>query len=110
MARVKATCDHCGDIELPIEAVSVRICREDHDGSYSFACTDCAVSHEKEASRRTLDLLVASGASVTFWSVPVESLVDRGVGPLTHDHLQEFHDQVQDDMAMATALGQLVGD
>ncbi|MFB0902304.1 MAG: hypothetical protein QMB08_00270 [Acidimicrobiales bacterium] len=110
MARVKATCDHCGDIELSIEAVSVRICREDHDGSYAFACGDCAVSHEKEANRRTLDLLVASGASVTFWSVPVESLVDHGVGPLTHDHLQEFHDQVQDDMAMAAALGQLVGD
>ena len=73
MARVKATCDHCGDIELSIEAVSVRICREDHDGSYAFACGDCAVSHEKEANRRTLDLLVASGASVNKLTTTIDT-------------------------------------
>lgn len=110
MARVRATCDQCGDTELPIEAVSVRICREDHDGTYAFACPDCTRVHQKEASRRTLDLLVASGAAVTFWSVPVERLVDVGVGPLTHDHLLDFHDKLQDDTAMAAALGELVGD
>lgn len=110
MARVRATCDHCGDTELSIEAVSVRICREDHDGTYAFSCPECTRKHEKEASRRTLDLLVASGASVTFWSVPVERLVDLGVGPLTHDHLLDFHDKLQDDGAIAAALGELVGD
>lgn len=110
MARVRATCDHCGDTELSIEAVSVRICREDHDGTYAFACPECERSHEKEASRRTLDLLVASGAAVTFWSVPVERLVDLGVGPLTHDHLLDFHDKLQDDAGIAAALGELVGD
>ena len=110
MARVRATCDHCGDTELAIEAVSVRICREDHDGTYSFGCPECGRTHEKPASRRTLDLLVASGADVTFWSVPVENLVDFGVGPLTHDDLLEFHDKLQDDAAIAAALGELVGD
>jgi hypothetical protein len=110
MARVRATCDDCGDTELSVEAVSVRICREDHDGTYTFACPDCARVHEKEASRRTLDLLVASGAAVTFWSVPVERLVDLGVGPLNHDDLLDFHDKLRDDAAIATALGELVGD
>lgn len=110
MARVRATCDHCGDTELSIEAVSVRICREDHDGTYTFACPDCDSLHEKEASRRTLDLLVASGASVTFWSVPVERLVDLSVGPLTHDHLLDFQDRLQDEGTIATALGELVGE
>jgi len=108
MARVRATCDQCGDTELSIDGVSVRICREDHDGTYIFACPDCGLSHEKEASRRTLDLLVASGADVTFWSVPVERLIDD-VGALTHDHLLEFHDKLQDDAALATALGELLG-
>ena len=110
MARVRATCDHCGDTELSIDAVSVRICREDHDGTYSFTCPECLTSHEKEASRRTLDLLVASGADVTFWSVPVERLVDFDLGPLTHDDLLEFHSKLQDDEAMADALGELVDD
>jgi len=110
MARVRATCDHCGDTELSIDAVSVRICREDHDGTYAFNCPECNQAHEKEASRRTLDLLVASGSSVTFWSVPVERLVDINVGPLTHDHLLDFHDTLQDDAAIAAALGELVDD
>jgi len=110
MARVRATCDQCGDTELSIDEVSVRICREDHDGTYSFNCPECSLAHEKDASRRTLDLLVASGADVTFWSVPVERLVDLGVGPLTHDHLLDFHDQLQDDAAIAAALGELVQD
>lgn len=110
MARVRATCDHCGDTELAIDAVSVRICREDHDGTYSFTCPDCSLTHEKEASRRTLDLLVASGADVMFWSVPVERIVDLDIGPLTHDELLEFHDKLQDDEAMAAALGELVDD
>ncbi len=110
MARVRATCDHCGDTELSIDAVAVRICREDHDGTYAFSCPECSMAHEKEASRRTLDLLVASGASVTFWSVPVEHLIAAGAGPLTHDHLLDFHDKLQDDAAIATALGLLVDD
>ena len=110
MARVRATCDHCGDTELSIQAVSVRICREDHEGTYSFRCPSCDAMHQKEASRRTLDLLVASGAAVTFWSIPMERIVDAGIGPLTHDELLEFHDKLQDEAAVAAALGQLVGD
>ena len=107
MARVRATCNHCGDTELSIDDVSVRICREDHDGVYTFTCPECGLSHEKEASRRTLDLLVASGAEVVFWSVPVEAIVDSGLGPLTHDHLLDFHEKLQDDALLESALGEL---
>lgn len=107
MARVRATCDHCGDTELSIESVSVRICREDHEGQYSFNCPLCDTFHEKSASRRTLDLLVASGAEVTFWSVPIERLVDLAEGPLTHDHLLDFHRQIQDEALIEAALGDL---
>lgn len=110
MARVRATCDHCGDTELSIDAVAVRICRDDAEGTYAFSCPSCSRTHEKGASRRTLDLLVASGAAVTFWSRPIERLVDPGVGDLTHDYLLEFHAALQDDAAIATALGALVDD
>lgn len=109
MVRVRATCNHCGDTELSIDGLSVRICREDHDGLYTFSCPECGLLHEKEASRRTLDLLVASGAEVVFWSVPVEALVDTGLGPLTHDYLLEFHENLQDDALLGHALGELPG-
>lgn len=110
MARVRATCETCGDIELSIDDVSVRICREDHDGTYSFTCPTCVTHHQKEASRRTLDLLVASGADVVFWSVPIERILEPNLGALTHDHLLDFHRKVQDDDLLAEALGALVDD
>lgn len=110
MARVRATCENCGDIELSIEGVSVRICREDHDGTYLFTCSSCNTKHQKSASRRTLDLLVSSGAEVIFWSVPVERIVGASLGALTHDDLLDFHRKFQDDSLVAEALGQLVDD
>lgn len=110
MARVRATCDECGDIELTIDEVAVRICREDHDGVYTFTCPKCERSHEKQASRRTLDLLVASGADVVFWSIPIENIVDHGLGPLTHDDLLDFHEQLQDESLIESAFGDLVKD
>ena len=76
---------------------------------YTFSCPECGLSHEEEASRRTLDLLVASGAEVVFWSVPVEALVDTGLGPLTHDYLLDFHENLQDDALLGHALGELAG-
>lgn len=108
MARVRATCNRCGDKEMSIDDVGVRICREDHDGVYTFTCPECGLPHHKEASRRTLDLLVASGAEVVFWSVPVERIVANDLGPMTHDHLLEFHERLQDDAGLETALGELV--
>ena len=110
MARVRATCNQCGDTELSINDVSVRICREDHDGVYTFICPDCGLSHEKGASRRTLDLLIASGAEVVFWSIPVEHLMTDGLGPLTHDDLLDFHEKLQDEAALEAAMGTLVDD
>lgn len=109
MARVRATCSQCGDTELSIDDVAVRICREDHDGVYTFTCPECGLAHEKGASRQTLDLLVASGADVTFWSVPVENLVEPIQGPLTHDDLLDFHEKLQDDSVIQDALGSLLG-
>lgn len=110
MAKVRATCETCGDIELTIDGVNVRICREDGEGTYLFDCPQCNRGHEKDASRRTLDLLVASGASVVFWSVPVETTVTPDLGPLTHDDLLDFHKLLANDGVVASALGALVGD
>lgn len=110
MARVRATCEQCGDVELSVEAVTVRICDSADDGTYVFTCPDCLASLEKESSRQTLDLLVASGAQVVMWSQPVERIVDSGLGPLTHDELLDFHYMVADDSRFATAFDQLIGD
>ena len=110
MARVRATCEDCGDVELTITDVVVRICREDAEGTYLFGCPTCGRRHEKVASKRTLDLLVASGASVVFWSVPVETIVTPDLGPLTHDDLLDFHKLLGETGVLESALGALAAD
>lgn len=107
MARVRATCDECGDVELAISGVSVRICRDRDEGTYQFDCPVCSQSHENAASRRTLDLLAASGAEVSFWSTPVERILNPNIGPLTHDELLDFHAFIGDDSRIEAALGHL---
>lgn len=106
-ARVRATCNDCGDIELPVRDVEVRVCREDNDGVYRFVCPKCAKAHEKDATRRTLDLLIASGSQVIYWSVPMERIVESELGPLTHSHLVDFHKRLDNDEQFVAALGEL---
>ncbi len=110
MAQVRATCNRCGDIELTIDAVTVRLCRDDGDHGYLFACPDCGAEHSKLAQRRTLDLLVANGAEVVVWSAPIERIVTTGLRPLTHDDLLDFHRLLCDDHATEAALGNFVDD
>lgn len=107
-ARVRATCTKCGDIELPVRQVEVRVCREDNDGVYRFECPKCEKLHEKSAARRTLDLLIASGSRVIYWSVPVEQIIEEDLGPLTHSHLLDFNRDLTDEDKFSQALGELL--
>lgn len=110
MARIRASCGDCGDVELTVEDVHVSICRDTGEGDYSFVCPSCADRVTKEAERRTLDLLVASGVSVAFWSKPTERVVSPLGRALNHDDVIDFHMLLADDARVAEAIGQLVED
>lgn len=95
--RIRASCADCGDVELRVGDVQVRVCADDNAGSYVFRCPVCDMAVVKEAEPRVVDLLVASGVEVTTWALPAE-LCERKSGPaFTHDDLLDFHETLKRD-------------
>lgn len=95
--RIRASCEHCGDVELRVDDVTVRVCIDDDAGSYVFRCPGCEMAVVKDAEPRVVDLLVASGVEVSYWARPAE-LAERHTGPaFTHDDLLDFHELLEGD-------------
>lgn len=97
MPTIRATCSDCGDVELTVEDVTVRVCLEDNSGTYRFRCPSCEMTVVKPAEPRIVDLLVASGVQLSTWQLPAELYEARTGAPLTHDDLLDFHHLLQDD-------------
>jgi rRNA maturation protein Nop10 len=97
MMTIRASCPTCGDVEFGSEAVTVRVCTADSNGSYAFQCPECGMAVAKPADQRVVDLLKSSGAKVEVWSLPAE-LGEQHVGPpITYDDILEFHYLIQQD-------------
>ncbi len=95
--RIRATCEECGDVELHVDDVTVRVCIDDDAGSYVFRCPGCDRSVVKDAEPRVVELLVASGVEVTAWSMPAELFEARQGPAFTHDDLLDFHELLEGD-------------
>ena len=96
--RIRASCGDCGDVELSVADVEVRVCTDDNAGSYVFRCPSCDMAVVKDAEPRVVDLLLASGVTLSTWSAPAELREARADGPaFTHDDLLDFHHQLQRD-------------
>ena len=46
---IKASCHDCGDVELAVDDLEVRVCTQDDQGSYVFRCPSCQMSVVKPA-------------------------------------------------------------
>jgi hypothetical protein len=95
--RIRASCEECGDVELRVDDVTVRVCIDDDAGSYVFRCPGCEMSVVKDAEPRVVGLLVASGVEVTAWSMPAELFEARRGPAFTHDDLLDFHELLESD-------------
>ena len=101
--RIRASCDDCGDVELRVDDVDVRVCIDDNAGTYVFRCPSCDMAVVKDAEPRVVDLLLASGVEMTAWTMPAE-LPERRAGPaFTHDDLLDFHDAARGRRLAATS-------
>ncbi len=89
---IKASCQDCGDVELAVQDLCVRICAEDEQSSYVFRCPACQMSVAKPAEQRIVDLLVASGVPLVEWRLPAELYEAHEGDPIDHDDLIDFHD------------------
>ena len=107
MAKIRASCPTCGDVELTTNDVVLRVCADDNSGTYTFGCPVCETCVIKPAEQHIVDLLAASGVRVVVWTLPAE-LSERPEGePFTHDDLLDFHAMLEDDNALDDALAGL---
>jgi rRNA maturation protein Nop10 len=97
VTTIRASCPSCGDVDLTVGDVSVRVCANDQSGSYTFRCPGCAMAVAKHADPNVVELLVSSGVRMAVWELPGE-LCEPHVGePISHDDLLDFHDLLADD-------------
>ena len=98
MTTVRAQCPACGDVQLQINDLTVRVCSDDEIPSqYRFRCPGCAQTVHRDASPRIVDLLVSAGAPHEQWSWPAELTEYRSGPPLTPDDLLDLHVLLEDD-------------
>lgn len=103
--RIRASCGDCGDVELRVADVEVRLRDDEEAGTYVFRCPECSMAVVKDAEPRVVDLLVASGVVLTRWSLPAE-VHERRSGPaFTHDDLLDFHELLSTDRWYDQLLG-----
>lgn len=108
---IKASCHDCGDVELGVTDVRVRVCTIDETGTYVFRCPACQMSVVKPAEPRVVDLLVASGVRIEHWDLPAELFEPHRGEPISHDDLIDFHRVLQqpgwfDVLAAGTGPGE----
>ncbi len=97
MTTIRANCPSCEDVQLGVTDLTVRVCSDTEQGSYTFRCPECGLAVAKDASQRIVDLLVGSGVHVEVWRLPAE-LTEQRVGPvLRPDDLLDFHLLLQRD-------------
>lgn len=68
MSFLKTTCAQCGEIELPIERVLLRIDERNDTGVCVFRCPQCSRRFVKEANEAMMVMLLAVGIEVSMWS------------------------------------------
>ena len=97
MTTVRAQCPACGDVQLGIHDLTVRVHDEDSAGDYRFCCPGCEVTVTRPASARIVDLLVSAGAAEERWTWPAELAEPHAGPPLTPDDLLDLHVMLADD-------------
>ena len=92
VTTIRASCPSCGDVDLTVRDVQVRVCADDHRGSYTFRCPECRLAVSKPAEPTVVELLVSSGVKMAVWQLPAELAEHRSGPTLNHDDLLEFHE------------------
>ncbi len=94
---IRASCHDCGNVELAVSDVQVRVCTQDQQASYVFRCPSCHLSVTKSTEPRIVDLLVASGVPRVEWQLPAELFEARVGQPISYDDLIDFHRLLLED-------------
>ncbi len=97
VAWIRASCPTCGDVELRIGDVEVKMCSSTGEGSYVFRCPSCLLAVSKPAEPNVVEVLVASGVRLSTWQLPAELDEPHYGPPISYDELLEFHFDLRGD-------------
>lgn len=103
MALLKTTCERCGEIELPVARVLLRICEDGGSGVCVIRCPDCGQRFVKAANDAMIVMLLAVGIEVSMWSTALSTAHDaagaavESLGAITPAELAAFQRQLGDE-------------
>lgn len=97
MTTIKATCPHCGEVDLTADDIVLRIGAAPASNTYGFTCPVCTEYVEKTADERVIRLLLSGGVLPVPVHIPAEALEAHQGPPLTYDDLLTFHEILQSD-------------
>ncbi len=97
MTTIKATCPGCGEVDLTVDDIVLRIGARTSVNTYGFTCPDCGDYVQKSADDRVVRLLLSGGVIPVPVHVPAEVLEPREGPPITYDDLMDFHELLQTD-------------
>jgi hypothetical protein len=93
MTFVTTDCPGCGEAEIPLDSVTLRVCDDDDSACCAIRCTHCGCRFSKAVDDGMSVLLVTVGVTVENWSRPAE--VDerpRDHAPISFEELEAFAD------------------
>jgi predicted RNA-binding Zn-ribbon protein involved in translation (DUF1610 family) len=104
MSFLKTTCEQCGEIELPIGRVLLRIDERDEQGVCVFRCPTCGLRFVKEANDAMIVMLLAAGIEVSMWSSAVAGSAPDDLPAITVDDLETFRRHLGNDSELLRHL------
>jgi hypothetical protein len=103
---IRVECEDCGEVCVTMVALTLRMCVDNERWTCCFRCPVCARATTRELDWRSVDQLVACGASVQRWHLPAELIESRPAAPvLTLDDLLDFHLLMERTNWLDDALG-----
>lgn len=96
------TCPNCGEIDVPLGEVVLRVNDDDGSGACVLRCADCGARFSKVADDSMMILLVAAGIEVQTWVAPAE-IHERPshLAPITHSELVAFAAMLDDPASLS---------
>lgn len=97
LAFITTECPECGDVDVPLGEIVLRVCEDDGSARCVVRCPRCGARFSKEAGDGMSVLLVTVGVTVESWSRPAE--VDerpRHLAPIRFEEFDRFAAALRD--------------
>jgi hypothetical protein len=105
MTIIKATCPHCGDVELSRDQVRLVVHPLAGRSFYGFTCTRCGEGVRKPAGEEIVRLLTMGGVVAERVIMPAEALELHDGPAISADDVLDFSAWLRGACLLAEAAG-----